>query len=195
MQTLGGLLQLGHHDEALAFIREVSHAGDAARTAVTARVADPLVAALLVAKVAVAAERGVALRLGPACRQDGELIDARAVLTIVGNLVDNAIDAARDSHADPPWVEVTLSATDGTLRITVSDSGPGVPGPARTEIFEAGYSTKPAGSRGARGVGLSLVKRMAERRGGRVTVSEATDGGAMFEVVLPDAVRAPEVIA
>jgi two-component system CitB family sensor kinase len=193
MQTLGGLLQLGHHDEALAFIREVSHAGDAARTAVTARITDPLVAALLVAKIAVAAERGVTLRLGADARQDGELTDARAVLTIVGNLVDNAIDAARDGDADPPWVEVTLSAIDGTLHITVSDSGPGVPSATRTDIFEAGYSTKPAGGRGARGVGLSLVKRMAERRGGQVTLAEAAEGGAVFEVVLPDAVR--EVVA
>jgi two-component system CitB family sensor kinase len=195
MQTLGGLLQLGHYEEALAFIREVSHAGDAARTAITTCVADRSVAALLVAKVAVAAERGVVLRLGEGCRQEGELTDARAVLTIVGNLVDNAIDAAREGDADPPWVEVTLRVADGTLHIRVIDSGPGVPDATRTEIFEAGYSTKPTSGRGARGVGLSLVKRMAERRGGRVTVSEAPLGGAVFEVVLPEAVRAREAVA
>ena len=195
MQTLGGLLQLDHHDEALAFIREVSHAGDAAQGAVTTCVADPLVAALLVAKLAVAGERGVALRLTEDCAQDGQLTDARAVLTIVGNLVDNAMDAARDGDADPPWVEVTLvSERDGTLRIRVCDSGLGVPAGARGAIFEPDYSTKPSRGRSARGVGLSLVKRMAERRGGSVVVSAAQDGGAMFEVILPEAVRSREPV-
>jgi two-component system, CitB family, sensor kinase len=190
LHTLSGLLQLEHHDEALAFIREIAHADHALRHTLMERVDDPLVAALLLAKAAVAGERGVALRLADDLRLDGELRDARTALTVLGNLVDNALDAARAGGDEAPWVEVGLhTGDDGALLIHVADSGPGVPPEAREAIFEPGYSTKPATGAGARGVGLSLVRRLAERRGGSVTVHDGPGGGAVFAARLPDAVR------
>ena len=190
LHTLSGLLQLEHHDEALAFIREIAHADHALRHTLMERVDDPLVAALLLAKAAVAGERGVDLRLADDLRLDGELRDARTALTVLGNLVDNALDAARAGGDEAPWVEVGLhTGDDGALLIHVADSGPGVPPEAREAIFEPGYSTKPATGAGARGVGLSLVRRLAERRGGSVTVHDGPGGGAVFAARLPDAVR------
>jgi two-component system CitB family sensor kinase len=116
-------------------------------------------------------------------------VDPPGVLTVLGNLLDNAMDAAPGGRARPPWVEVALvTEPGGALRIRVDDSGPGVPPPDRERIFEAGYSTKAPGTSGARGVGLPLVRRTVEHRGGAVRVGPAAGGGARFEVELPEAV-------
>jgi two-component system, CitB family, sensor kinase len=153
---------------------------------VTDRIRDPHVAALLLAKSAVAAERGVELRLADDSLLDGELRDPRALLTVLGNLIDNALDAAREGPADARFVEVGLRMLDdGQLLVRVGDSGPGIAAGERERIFEPGYSTKPApAGAGARGVGLSLVKRLVERRGGSISVRDAEHGGALFEVRL-----------
>ena len=143
-----------------------------------------MLAALLAGKAAVAAERGVALRVTPATGVGGELADARPALTVLGNLIDNALDAAHGG--EDPWVEVGLElGADGVLTIRVEDSGPGVPPEVGDAVFEPGYSTKPDRDVGSRGVGLSLVRRLAERRGGEVSVSAGRCGGALFEVRLP----------
>jgi two-component system CitB family sensor kinase len=192
LHTLSGLLQLGHEEEALAFIKEVAHADAALREAITDRIRDPHVAALLLAKSAVAAERGVELRLADDSMVP-ELRDSRALLTVLGNLVDNALDAARQGDAEAPFTQVTLRLLDnGPLLVRVRDSGRGIPIAERERIFEAGYSTKPSTGVVARGVGLSLVKRLVERRGGSIRLADAGDSGAVFEVRLPVVLRAAE---
>ena len=190
LHTISGLLQLGHGDEALSFVREITELDTELRQTVGERIDDPRAAALVLAKTTVAAERGVDLRLADDLRVEGELTDAPAVLTVLGNLLDNALDAARSGERTPRWVELgLLTEPHGTLIIRVADSGPGVPPDAREKIFEPGYSTKPAGAIGERGVGLPLIRKTLERRGGTVDVGEAAGGGALFEARLPDAVR------
>jgi two-component system CitB family sensor kinase len=196
LHTISGLLQLGHHDEAIGFVKEITRADAELQHLLGERIADPRAAALLLAKSAVATERGVVLRLAPDVHLDGELTDAPAVLSVLGNLIDNALDAAREGEPRPPWVEVGLTGgEDGSLRILVADSGPGVPPAMREKIFEPGYTTKPAPAIGDRGVGLSLVRRMLERRGGSLRVGEDAAAGALFEVRLPEAVRPARVEA
>jgi two-component system CitB family sensor kinase len=197
LHTLSGLLQLGHSEEALSFIKEIAHADTVLRDAVTERIRDPLVGALLLAKSAVAGERGVDLQLSEDSLLDRHLRDPRALLTVLGNLIDNALDAARSGGREPAVAEVAMHVLDdGQLLVRVADSGPGIAPGEREQIFEPGYSTKPTAGIGARGVGLSLVKRLVERRGGSVRVGDASQGGALFEVrlpvvLLPDAVPLP----
>jgi sensor histidine kinase regulating citrate/malate metabolism len=107
------------------------------------------------------------------------------VATVVGNLVDNALDAVANSAHASIRVEVTADDTD--VHVTVSDSGPGVSPDATTRIFDRGFSTKSAAVVGGRGIGLSLVRRICEQRGGAVGVQYAD--GAVFTAVLP--VRPP----
>ena len=190
LHTISGLLQLGHGEEALGFVRDITAFDTELRQTVADRIEDPRAAALVLAKTTVAAERGVELRLAEDLRLAGELTDPPAVLTVLGNLLDNALDAARTGERIPPWVELgLLTHDDGTLIIRVTDSGPGVAFDAREKIFEPGYSTKPAGAIGERGVGLPLIRKTLERRGGTITVGEAAGGGAQFQVRLPDALR------
>jgi two-component system, CitB family, sensor kinase len=156
---------------------------------VTTAVRDPSVAALLIAKASQADEVGVDLRIAPESSLpvlDDEL--STDVTTVVGNLVDNAMDAA--AEAPQRWVEVTVGLVDGDVEVVVRDSGAGVPAGMEREIFRRGVSTKglPAdapgrGSARERGIGLSLVHLVCTRRGGDVTVSAV--GGSTFTATLP----------
>ncbi|WP_367320376.1 ATP-binding protein [Streptomyces sp. HUAS ZL42] len=185
MHTLLGLLELEMYDDAVEFVGEV--VGDHRATAeqVTEKIEDPLLAALLVGKATVAAERGVALWVSDRTRLPDRLVDPRGLVTVVGNLVDNALDAVGGKpHAR---VEVELHAEGSTAVLRVRDTGPGIPEEQRELVFTEGWSTKKPPAHGKRGIGLSLVRRLAERQGGSATVCEAHGGGAEFTVVLPDA--------
>ncbi|MGR4847368.1 ATP-binding protein [Streptomyces sp. LARHCF252] len=189
MHTLLGLLELEMYDDAVEFVGEV--VGDHRATAeqVTERIEDPLLAALLVGKATVAAERGVALWVSDRTRLPDRLVDPQGLVTVVGNLVDNALDAvAGKPHAR---VEVELRAEGRTAILRVRDTGPGIPPEHRELIFTAGWSTKKPPAHRERGIGLSLVRRLAERQGGSATVDEAYGGGAEFTVVLPEALAEP----
>ncbi|MFF7788030.1 ATP-binding protein [Streptomyces sp. NPDC007991] len=189
MHTLLGLLELEMYDDAVEFVGEV--VGDHRATAeqVAERIADPLLAALLVGKATVAAERGVALWVSDRTRLPDRLIDPQGLVTVVGNLVDNALDAvAGKPHAR---VEVELRAEGRTVILRVRDTGPGIPAEHQELIFTAGWSTKEPPAHRERGIGLSLVRRLAERQGGSATVGEAHGGGAEFTVVLPEALTEP----
>ncbi|MFD8068913.1 sensor histidine kinase [Streptomyces parvulus] len=185
MHTLLGLLELEMYDDAVEFVGEV--VGDHRVTAeqITERIQDPLLAAMLVGKATVAAERGVALRVSDRTRLPDRLVDPRGLVTVVGNLVDNALDAAAGGpHAR---VEVELRAEGRTVTLRVRDTGPGVAVEDRELVFTAGWSTKEPPAHRQRGIGLSLVRRLAERQGGSATVDAAYGGGAEFVVVLPEA--------
>ncbi|MET7293781.1 sensor histidine kinase [Streptomyces griseoloalbus] len=189
MHTLLGLLELEMYDDAVEFVGEVVGDHRATSEQVTEKIRDPLLAALLVGKATVAAERGVALWISDRTRLPDRLIDPRGLVTIVGNLVDNALDAvAGTPHAR---VEVELRAEGRAAVLAVRDTGPGIPPEQRALIFTEGWSTKEPPAHRERGIGLPLVRRLAERQGGSADVGEAHGGGAEFTVVLPEALTEP----
>jgi two-component system, CitB family, sensor kinase len=194
LHTLSGLLALGNYEDAQRFIAEVTDADANLRRALSERIADPRIAALVLAKSVVAAERGVELQLVEDARLEHPLVDAREGLTLVGNLIDNALDAAAAGGRRPPLVRVFLADDAGALLVRVRDTGAGVPPSERERVFDPGYSTKQGAGHG---VGLSLVRELVERRGGWVEVDDAEDGrgGAAFTAWLPDAVRAQTTVS
>jgi sensor histidine kinase regulating citrate/malate metabolism len=184
LHTISGLVQLGEYDEVSRLVGTLSRRRAEISDAVTAKVEDPAVAALLIAKTSLAAERGVDLRLADGSdlpRLDPE--SSTDVGTVLGNLVDNAVDASVSVGGTA--VEVDLHLDDATVRLAVADTGPGVPPDRVGEIFRRGWSSKAPTVEG-RGVGLALVQVVCERRGGAVSVRSGDDGGAVFEAVLPD---------
>ncbi|MEE1790378.1 sensor histidine kinase [Streptomyces sp. BE308] len=190
LHTLLGLLELEMHEDAMEFVTEVVGVHRATAEQVTEKVRDPLLAALLVGKATVAAERGVSLRMAPGSLLPDRLVDPRGLVTVVGNLVDNALDAAAGSAE--ARIEVGLRTEGRTVILRVHDSGPGVPPGQYESIFTEGWSTKELPAHGKRGLGLPLVRRLAERQGGSVGVAESAGGGAVFTVVLPEALSEPE---
>lgn len=183
MHTAIALLELGRTREAIDILAETSQQSQSLVDQVTARRdGDPTVGALLLGKASQAKERGVAWSadIDPdAPRSSLAPMDSIAVL---GNLIDNALDAA--AAAPVRWLRVVVSAApDGGVVLEVSDSGAGVPAAVREQIFQHGFSTKPAGAEG-RGVGLALVRSIVNEAGGTV---EILDDPTTFRVTLPGA--------
>ncbi|WP_264931045.1 ATP-binding protein [Streptomyces sp. A012304] len=180
LHTISGLIQIGEHDEVVRYVRALRRHRESLDLTLTSRVRDRAVAALLMAKSALAAERKVRLRISERTALDRlEPTDSADVATVLGNLVDNALDAAAapDREGDA-WVEVELRQDASSVEIVVRDSGPGVAPELAQEVFAHGFTTK-AAQGGDRGIGLALTRLVCTRRGGEVSVSN-TPEGAMF---------------
>jgi two-component system CitB family sensor kinase len=184
MHTVVGLLELGEHDAAISFITRTTRGTYA--TGLRDRVQDPTLAALLLAKSAEAAERGVQLVLSEdSAVEEGMLGDPQDAVLVVGNLVANAIDALDGATGT---IEVSVLADAEGLHVRVGDSGPGIAPDLVEEVFREGFTTKAAHS-GPRGLGLALTRQACLRRGGWVKVGNAD--GAVFTALLPAPVREP----
>ena len=181
MHTAVALIELGRSGEAIEILTETSRQSQSLVDQVTARRAgDPAVGALLLGKASQAKERGIDWRVRIEPETPKSPLTPVESVAVLGNLIDNAMDAA--SLADDRWVRVTLETSDaGGIVLEVSDSGPGVAPELRERIFAQGFSTKPAGAQG-RGVGLALVQSVVLGAGGTVEVSS---GPTTFRVVLP----------
>jgi two-component system, CitB family, sensor kinase len=174
MQTVLTLVQLGDTDDAL---RAGTAAVDRARGPSDLLVRDPVLAALLLDKAWSAAERDIAFTVvdestGPFAVEPDDLV------SLVGNLVDNALDAA--DGVSEALVEVRLA--DGLVE--VADNGPGIAPDAVEDVFAHGFSTKPAAPDRPRGIGLALVARIVRRLGGSIAVSGRSPG-TVFRLTLP----------
>lgn len=211
LHTVVSLIELGRPEQAVAFATAELEIAQRLTDQVVSAVAEPVLAALLLGKAAQAKERGVDLLITPDTRVDDrdgpEAIGSRDMVTIVGNLIDNAVDAAAaagddtvdgDTAADgdTPRVTVTVRTDGGTLLVRVADTGRGVDAGAVRDIFRRGWSSKPQDRPYGRGLGLALVEQAVLRHGGRVEVDRdggnevgagqaAADGGAVFTVTLP----------
>ncbi|MFI6804323.1 ATP-binding protein [Streptomyces luteogriseus] len=185
MHTVAGLLDIGDHDAAYEYAVESVGAEQALTESVRERIGNTLLVGLIVAKTTVAAERGVRMVLSDDSALGEDPPHLRRLLTIVGNLLDNAIDAAADGPPPAGGREVWLTLVEAVdqVMVRVADSGPGIPPGAAESIFEDGWSTRPDRGTARRGLGLSLVHRLTQRHGGTITVSAGS--GAVFTVVLP----------
>jgi sensor histidine kinase regulating citrate/malate metabolism len=186
LHTIASLLELGRSDEALRFAADELNLSQRLADRVLVSIDEPVIAALMLGKAAQARERGVALNLETHLEPGTQGFEPADVVTILGNLVDNALDAAASGTAlgTEPWVEVYLGLGDGEddLVVQVSDSGPGIDHDARERVFGRGYSTKETDALG-RGLGLALVRQTVARLGGMIELSEHV--GAVFTVTLP----------
>jgi two-component system CitB family sensor kinase len=187
LHTLVGLVELGHYADAVEFATGLNAAREELTDQLVAAIGEPKLAALILGKVSLASERDVKLRLLPDSKVGQGITAITQVLTVVGNLIDNAIDAAALAPA-PREVELTLVAAESNLLIRVRDTGPGVPYDMREQIFTDGVTTKSSVTGARRGLGLALVRQIVEGLGGMVSVGQ--DGGAVFTAVLPGCLAA-----
>jgi two-component system CitB family sensor kinase len=180
LHTIAGLLELGWHQKAVEFIAQTSREQHELTDQLPRRILDPALAALLVGKASVAAERGIVFRVSPRSRLSATNGLGGVLTTVVGNLIENALEAVDGQPRRE--VDVLIRDRDGDVRLVVRDSGPGVPRALTAQIFQDGFSTKARGG-AQRGLGLALVKRLVTQRGGEIGIRN--EGGAVFTVRLP----------
>jgi sensor histidine kinase regulating citrate/malate metabolism len=176
LHTVVSLIEMGRPDEAVAFATEELQVAQRLTDQVVGSVGDPVLAALLLGKTAQASERGIDLTVVGDLGGGTGPVEPRDLVTVVGNLVDNAMDAV--AGQEERRVAVQLDGNERVVTVVVGDSGPGVPEEDVDHVLERGWSTKATGS----GIGLALVGQVARRTGGSVSVGRSSLGGAEFTV-------------
>ena len=180
LHLLNGLLQSGHAEEAAQYVEELLGSGPlgSAIPGIDA-IRDAFLQAFLAAKSASAREAGVTLTIGENTWVPGRLALPVDVTTVLGNLLDNAIYAARTGANEDKVVEVELLQDDSTLHITVADTGDGVAPEFVEHVFTEGKSTKPdSGIPGGRGIGMALSRQITRALSGDIRLSSPGNPGA-----------------
>jgi two-component system CitB family sensor kinase len=183
LHVIAGLVELGRAEEAIELAGSEAASAQDLLGRLGEGIEEPVLVALLLGKTAMARERGVTLRIEPGARLRAGFPPTE-LATIVGNLVDNALDALGPDRAGTVSVAIEDDGADAT--IVVRDDGPGLPPEVLDRAFEPGVTTKPPGPVG-RGLGLALVRRAATALGGTVEVHN--DGGAVVTIRLPHEAR------
>lgn len=182
LHAIVSLIELGHPERALAFATDELQVSQRLTDTVVGSVGEPALAALLLGKAAQAAERGIDFRIAEGASWPQDTTPVRDLVTIVGNLIDNAFDAVASAPGERR-VEVSSRVEGPRVVLSVADTGPGLPPDAVEEAFRRGFSTKEQGSAGRRGIGLALVAQSVSRLGGEMEVTGPP--GACFTVRLP----------
>jgi two-component system CitB family sensor kinase len=185
LHTVVSLIEMGRAAEAVEFATEELQVAQLLTDRVVGAVGEPVVAALLLGKTSEAAERGIELTLTGEFPSDSVIVAPRDLVSVIGNLVDNAVDAV--TGQPERRIAVHLEGNDTRLRITVGDSGPGLSAEDARHVLERGWTSKATSAGpGGRGIGLALVAQVARRYGGSVTVGSSSLGGAELVVTLGD---------
>lgn len=190
IHVVTGLLRDDRTDEALAYLEEVAGRAGILSVSGLDRLDEPHLKAFVAAKASRARERGVVLRIGPDTALVGVLAFPVDTTTLVGNLLDNAIDAAAEG-AEPREVELDVLRDGDDLAIVVADTGPGF---AVDDPFAEGATTRSDPTvPGGRGLGLAIARQVARGHGGEVTVVSRGGRGAheptTVMATLPEGVR------
>lgn len=186
LQVVFSLLELEDYKEASDYIERVY--GDIRRVSRTLKTAHPAINALLAAKVGDCEARGVHVDLQIESPWAGLPVESWEMCRVLGNLIDNAMDAMKD--APEPRLLIRLSESVQSYTFVIANNGPMIQPSIAERIFQRGFSTKGEG----RGMGLSIVRGIMESGGGRLTlVSDERE--TRFEGTLPKTIAAPQALA
>ena len=189
--TLAGLLQMQRYDDAMRYIQAQSEGAQAVLDFVSARFTSPALCGLLLGKYVSAREKGVELAFDPACQllRIPAAISETELMSVIGNLLDNAVDATLNAGTAAVPVELYISDRNHELLIEVADRGGGVDDALKPHLFEQGVTTKPLSgdemTGAAHGIGLYLVASYVRQAGGSIEISDNTPQGTIFSVFIP----------
>ena len=183
LHVILGLIQMKMYDEAISYIENITIVQRSTISKIMHAVNEPAVAALLIGKTARASELNVKFVLREGCFYSNTdmSLPSEALVTIIGNLIDNAFDAMNEGGNDYGAQKELLFgiySRPGAVLITADDTGKGIPEADLARIFENGYSTKGTG----RGTGLYQVKTLVEGLGGKITVESQVGVGTSFAI-------------
>lgn len=182
LHTMVSLIEIGKPEAAVDFATRELELAQQFTDRMVESVDEPVIAALLLGKMAQAAERGVELTFDPDSHITGIPVTPADAVTILGNLIDNALDAAQGSTGR--HVSVRIDSTDTSFHARIEDSGSGVPAADRDQVFVRGWSTKSKHDGLGRGLGLGLAGQAVRRYAGDIEVTSSDMGGARFDVVI-----------
>lgn len=184
LQVIGGLLEMGEASDAAEYIDRVY--GSVGALSAQLRTASPAVNALLRVKTAEAEKRGIPLSVIVRSAWEGLPAQGWEMCRVLGNLIDNAMDALKET--EKPHVEVTLSESRQALIFAVENNGPEIPEEMREKIFQPGFTTKG----GERGQGLAIVREIVAGYGGELTLESAPERTAFCGRLPKSAAQPPE---
>lgn len=196
LHTIAGFMSIGEYQQARGYLARLAATGPLKFPVDQAELLqDPYLQAFVGAKGVEADERGIVLRIGPETLVRGQVTEAQDVTTVLGNLLDNAVNAAVAGSSPDRWVELEVmddpGRDGGTLHVVVADSGDGLPAGTDAEVvFAEGFTTAsgPVRAGAGQGFGLALARQLARRRGGDVKLLDAGSPGgpgAVFMATLP----------
>ena len=183
LHVILGLIQIGQYDKAVSYIQNISIIQRETISKVMNSIENPSFAALIVGKIARSSECNVKFILNEGSRLKNEdiSIPSEALVTITGNLIDNALDSMnKDTSKNEKELSLGIYTRPGELLIIVKDTGTGIPEEIKEKIFENGFSTKGQG----RGIGLYHTKQLVSSLGGTITVESQVGTGTCFMVNL-----------
>ena len=183
LHTIVALIEMGRGEEAAQLATTDLALSQQLIDRMSQSIAEPALVAMLLGKTSQAAERGIELTVTDESELGDDvagLLTAQEMVTVVGNLVDNALDAC--DPADP-WVEVTITGEAGGVHIEVADSGPGMDPELLARAQERGFSTKAGGDERGRGLGLALVAQVLRRHNGSLTAHDTY--GSVVRATIP----------
>ena len=183
LHVILGLIQIGQYDKAVSYIQNISIIQRETISKVMNSIENPSFAALIVGKIARSSECNVKFILneGSCLKNEDISIPSEALVTITGNLIDNALDSMnKDTSKNEKELSLGIYTRPGELLIIVKDTGTGIPEEIKEKIFENGFSTKGQG----RGIGLYHVKQLVSSLGGTITVESQVGTGTCFMVNL-----------
>lgn len=189
--TLVGLLQMQRYDDAMRYIHAQSAGAQQVLDFVSARFTSPALCGLLLGKYVSAREKGVELKFDPACQltRIPAALSETALMSVIGNLLDNAVDATLNARTPATPVELYISGRNQELLIEVADQGCGIDDSIKPHLFEQGVTSKPNSGDdmlGAEhGIGLYLAAGYVQQAGGSIEISDNSPQGTIFSVFIP----------
>lgn len=183
LHAISGLIQMEQYDKVVDLVKQAYETKQELIGFVVQRIRDKATAGLLLGKVSQAAEKGILLRLAPRSHLPRlpERFSSASMVTVLGNLITNAMEAVVDQDVARRRIEVRITCGSKYLNIVVADQGCGIPRRCLRQVFKRGFSTK----RGSRGIGLALVRQEVEAGGGTIAVHSREDEGSRFTVKIP----------
>nr|WP_320049141.1 sensor histidine kinase [uncultured Desulfuromonas sp.] len=189
LHTLSGLLQIQAYDEALDLIVREAEDYQSLIQFLTRAVPHPMIAAIILGKYNRAQELKVAFSIDPDSTMADipDSLNQQKLVTILGNLLDNALEAAQRNSDAPAKIQLFMTDIGHDLIFEIEDSGSGIDPDKQEHVFIKGYSSKSdeSATHGAHGVGLYLVREKVEELAGQVTISTGDLGGALFTLIIP----------
>lgn len=178
LHVILGLLQIGEPEKAQQYIMDTSQTHREAVGRIMSQIHQPSVAALLVGKTSRANELGIRLVLDreSSLRENSPWLPPDAYVTILGNLIENAIEILNQSRSSTKEISVSIRESEENLLLCVEDTGPGIPPALRQTMFQRGATSKGRG----RGTGLALVQEIAEAYHGEIRVESESGVGTSF---------------